>query len=97
MALRVAVRLLRRGADAVRTPSAHFEWCDAAGVLVGFYYFVRTGTARENGLGLRPELTGLGHGPSLVRAGSSMRASRFQPEPLTPLRRGVQRARDRGL
>lgn len=50
--------------------------------LVGFLEFKPADGARELeiGLGLRPDLTGIGLGPSLVAAGSAFARDRWAPE-----------------
>jgi RimJ/RimL family protein N-acetyltransferase len=55
--------------DPVQNPERFFAAHDAAGELVGFYYFETKGDALEIGLGLRPDLTGLGHGAEFLRQG----------------------------
>jgi [ribosomal protein S18]-alanine N-acetyltransferase len=42
---------------------------DADGELAGFFVFKPAGDATEIGLGLRPDLTGLGHGAAFLEAG----------------------------
>ena len=51
-----------------------------SGSLVGFYYFELKGRILEYGLGLRPDLTGRGHGLEFVRAGLEFGRKRFRPE-----------------
>ena len=53
LAVRAAVRLLRRRCRAVRNPERWYEALDEAGALVG-NYFEQKGDALEVGLGLRP-------------------------------------------
>src|SRR5688500_1727888 len=47
----------------------YFEVVDANGELAGFFEFKREFDPMEIGLGLRPDLTGQGLGPTFVRAG----------------------------
>ena len=65
--------------DPVVNPERFFEALDEDGELVGFYYFDEKGDALEIGLGLRPELTGLGLGLEFFRAGLEYGRSRFRP------------------
>jgi ribosomal-protein-alanine N-acetyltransferase len=55
--------------DPVQNPERFFAARDAGGDLVGFYYFEAKGDALEIGLGLRPDLTGLGLGAEFLRQG----------------------------
>jgi RimJ/RimL family protein N-acetyltransferase len=66
--------------EPVRNPERFFSARDADGSLVGFYYFEHKGPVLEYGLGLRPELTGRGHGLEFVRAGLEFGRQRFRPE-----------------
>jgi len=54
-----------------------FAVLDEQGDLVGFFSFERARDAVEIGLGLRPDLTGLGHGEAFVRAGLRFARRRF--------------------
>ena len=63
----------------VENPDRHFAVRDDAGALVGFYYFEQRGDVLEYGLGLRPDLTGLGHGLEFFRAGLEFGRDRFRP------------------
>ena len=66
--------------EPVRSPERYFEARDESGDLVGFYYFERKGDALEYGLGLRPDLTGRGHGLDFVLAGLRFASARFAPD-----------------
>ena len=66
-------------AKPVKNPERFWEARDEAGELVGFYYFERRGPTVKYGLGLRPELTGSGHGLDFVRAGVEFARKRFRP------------------
>jgi [ribosomal protein S18]-alanine N-acetyltransferase len=50
-----------------------------SGKLVAFFEFVIVGAEVEIGLGLRPDLTGLGLGPPLLEAGMASARDRWQP------------------
>ncbi len=50
---------------------------DADGRLAGFFAFKVQGEVADIGLGLRPDLTGKGHGAAFVEAGLRFAASRF--------------------
>ncbi|HET7855082.1 MAG TPA: GNAT family protein [Gaiellaceae bacterium] len=63
----------------VKNPERFWEARDEAGELVGFYYFERKGPTVKYGLGLRPDLTGSGHGLDFVRAGVDFARERFRP------------------
>jgi RimJ/RimL family protein N-acetyltransferase len=67
------------GAEPVLNPERYFAARDADGALVGFYYFEQRGDVLEYGLGLRPDLTGRGHGPAFFRAGLEFGRERFRP------------------
>lgn len=49
------------------------------GELVGFFEFVILGDEVEIGLGLRPDLTGVGLGPAYVEAGLAFARDRWAP------------------
>ncbi len=66
--------------EPVRNPERFFSARDHDGSLVGFYYFELKGPILEYGLGLRPDLTGRGHGLDFVRAGLEFGRKRFRPE-----------------
>ena len=63
----------------VKNPERFYEARDESRELVGFYYFEQRGDALEYGLGMRPDLTGQGHGLEFVEAGLEFARSRFQP------------------
>jgi len=65
--------------EPVRNPERFFAAQDADGALVGFYYYELKGDVLEYGLGLRPDLTGLGHGFEFFRAGLEYGRERFRP------------------
>jgi RimJ/RimL family protein N-acetyltransferase len=69
--------------DPVLNPERFFAGHDEAGVLVGHYYFEQKGDTLEYGLGLRPDLTGLGLGLEFFRAGLAFGRDRFAPESVT--------------
>jgi RimJ/RimL family protein N-acetyltransferase len=66
--------------EPVRNPERFFSACDHDGSVVGFYYFELRGAVLEYGLGLRPGLTGRGHGLEFFRAGLEFGRERFRPE-----------------
>lgn len=49
------------------------------GTLVGFFEFKGEGKSVEIGLGLRPDLTGRGHGLAFLRAGMAFARARYRP------------------
>jgi ribosomal-protein-alanine N-acetyltransferase len=57
--------------EPVRNPE-RFHAVRDEGDIVGFYYFQEKGDAVEIGLGLRPDLTGRGHGLGFVRDGIAL-------------------------
>jgi [ribosomal protein S18]-alanine N-acetyltransferase len=63
--------------EPVHNPERFFAAHDAEGSLVGFYYFERKGDVLEYGLGLRPDLTGHGHGLEFFKAGLKYGRERF--------------------
>ena len=63
----------------VKNPDRFFEARDESGALVGFYYFERSGRTVKFGLGLRPDLTGMGLGLDFVEAGIEFARERFRP------------------
>jgi aminoglycoside 6'-N-acetyltransferase/ribosomal-protein-alanine N-acetyltransferase len=65
--------------ETVKNPERYFSAHDADGLLVGFYYFDLRGDILEYGLGLRPDLTGLGQGLEFFRAGLEFGRERFRP------------------
>jgi RimJ/RimL family protein N-acetyltransferase len=68
------------GHEPVRNPERFYAARDCDGSLVGFYYFEVKAPVLEYGLGLRPDLTGRGHGLEFVRAGLDFGRARFRPE-----------------
>jgi ribosomal-protein-alanine N-acetyltransferase len=50
-----------------------------SGELVAFFEFVNIGDEVEIGLGLRPDLTGIGLGPPLLEGGIAFARDRWQP------------------
>lgn len=60
-------------------PERFFEARDESGAFVGFYYFEEREGALFYGLGLRPELTGQGHGLEFLRTGLEFGRERFLP------------------
>ena len=66
--------------EPVKSPDRFFTAFDEAGSLFGFYYFELRGDALEYGLGMRPELTGHGHGLEFFRAGLEFGRERFRPK-----------------
>jgi RimJ/RimL family protein N-acetyltransferase len=65
--------------DPVLNPERFFEALDEDGSLAGFYYLEEKGDALEIGLGLRPELAGLGLGHEFFVAGLEFGRLRFRP------------------
>ena len=53
--------------DPVLNPERYFGAFDEEGELVGFYYFEPKPPDLDYGLGLRPDLTGQGHGLEFAR------------------------------
>lgn len=60
-------------------PDTKFSVTDNSGTLVGFFEFIRHEDMIEIGFGLRPDMTGNGHGESFVRAGLAFAVKRFNP------------------
>ena len=67
-------------ADPIVNPERHFEARDENDGLVGFYYFEEKPPDLDYGLGLRPDLTGLGLGLEFFLAGLSFARERYRPE-----------------
>jgi RimJ/RimL family protein N-acetyltransferase len=65
--------------DPVLNPERFYEALDDDGALVGNYYFEVKGDALEIGLGMRPDLTGLGLGLEFLQAGIDFGRRRFRP------------------
>jgi ribosomal-protein-alanine N-acetyltransferase len=61
-------------------PNRYFAVEDEAEALVGFFQFDQQGPVVRLGLGMRPELTGAGHGQSFVRAGLEYAWERWGPD-----------------
>ena len=68
--------------DPVLNPERFYEALGEDGSLVGFYYFEEKGDALEIGLGLRPDLTGRGHGLEFFVEGLEFGRRRFRPSRL---------------
>jgi ribosomal-protein-alanine N-acetyltransferase len=66
-------------ADPILNPERFFGARDAAGELVGFYYFEPKPPDLDYGLGLRPDLTGLGLGLDFFRIGLAFVHQRYRP------------------
>ena len=66
--------------EPVRDPARYFAALDEGGSLVGHYYFELRDGVLQYGLGLRPELTGRGHGLEFFRVGLEFGRERFRPE-----------------
>ena len=66
--------------EPVRNPERFHAAHDAEGSVVGFYYFEVKGRVLEYGLGLRPDLTGQGHGLEFFKAGLEYGREQFRPE-----------------
>ena len=66
-------------AEPVLNPERFFGAWDTAGELVGFYYFEPKPPDLDYGLGLRPDLTGQGHGLDFFRAGLAFAHERYRP------------------
>ena len=66
--------------EPVRDPERFHAAHDAEGSAVGFYYFEVKGRVLEYGLGLRPDLTGRGHGLEFFKAGLEYGREPFRPE-----------------
>jgi [ribosomal protein S18]-alanine N-acetyltransferase len=66
-------------ADPVLNPERFFVARDAAGDVVGFYYFEPKPPELDFGLGLRPDLTGRGLGLQFFLAGLAFGRERYRP------------------
>jgi len=66
--------------EPVLNPERFFAALGSDSSLVGFYYFEFADRLLTYGLGLRPDLTGHGHGLEFVRAGLEFGRERFRPE-----------------
>jgi aminoglycoside 6'-N-acetyltransferase/ribosomal-protein-alanine N-acetyltransferase len=66
--------------EPVRNPDRYFAALDETGRLIGHFYFEFENGVLTYGLGLRPGLTGRGHGLEFVRAGLEFGRERFRPE-----------------
>lgn len=65
--------------DPVLNPERYFGAREERGELVGFYYFEPKPPDLDYGLGLRPDLVGLGLGLDFFRAGLEFGRARYQP------------------
>jgi [ribosomal protein S18]-alanine N-acetyltransferase len=64
----------------VTRENRYFSALDEDGSLVGFFEFKHSGgESLELGLGLRPDLTGRGHGLEFLEAGMAFARARFAP------------------
>ena len=68
--------------DPERRKDAYFSVLDR-GDLIGFFQFEARGAALELGLGLRPDVTGMGVGLGFLAAGMGFARERFAPERFT--------------
>jgi len=68
--------------DPVLNPERFYGAVGDDGTLVGFYYLEEKGEAVEIGLGLRPDLTGLGLGAEFLEAGLDLARTRFAGRPI---------------
>jgi len=66
--------------EPVRNPERFFTALDGDGSLVGFYYYEFENGVLTYGLGMRPGLTGHGHGVEFVQAGLEFGRERFRPK-----------------
>jgi RimJ/RimL family protein N-acetyltransferase len=66
--------------EPVKNPERFYAVRDAAGQLVGFYYFELDGEVLKYGLGMRPDLTGRGLGEGFFRQGLEFGRQRFAPK-----------------
>lgn len=66
--------------EPVHNPERFFAARDADGSLVGFYYYELEDGVLTYGLGMRPDLTGRGHGLEFVRTGLEFGRRRFRPK-----------------
>jgi [ribosomal protein S18]-alanine N-acetyltransferase len=69
--------------DPERRKDAYFSAFNEYGSLVGFFQFESDGTTVDVGLGMRPDLTGKGHGIEFLFAGLEFARRRFSPEGFT--------------
>ena len=69
--------------DPVLNAERFFAARDESGALVGHYYFEQKDDTLEYGVGLRPDLTGLGLGLGLFRSGLAFGKERFAPASVT--------------
>jgi ribosomal-protein-alanine N-acetyltransferase len=61
-------------------PERYFAALDPDGELVGFYYFEQKEPDLDYGLGLRPDLVGLGLGLEFFLAGLAYARERYRPQ-----------------
>jgi len=69
--------------DPERRRDVYFSALDDENGLVGFFQFEKTDHTVDVGLGLRPDLTGIGLGVGFVRSGLAFARERFSPERFT--------------
>jgi ribosomal-protein-alanine N-acetyltransferase len=69
--------------DPKRRKDAYFSVRDESGDLVGFFQFEREDKTVDVGLGMRPDLTGMGLGTGYLLAGLQFARDRFSPERFT--------------
>ena len=79
MAVSAAVRLLRRRHRSAGEPGALLRRPRRDGDLIGFYYFEPIPPDLDYGLGLRPDLTGLGLGLEFFLAGLAFARELYRP------------------
>lgn len=63
--------------DPANWQDCYYAVRDGVGTLIGFFCFTRDAQTMEIGLGLRPDLTGRGLGPSFLEAGLTYARERF--------------------
>ena len=69
--------------DAESRRGVYFSALDEGGDLVGFFQFGKRDETVDVGLGLRPDLTGVGVGAGFCRAGLEFAQRRFAPRRFT--------------
>ena len=69
--------------DPERRRGVYFSALDGENGLVGFFQFERTDGSVDVGLGLRPDLTGMGLGEEFVLSGLAFARERYAPERFT--------------
>jgi RimJ/RimL family protein N-acetyltransferase len=60
-----------------KNPERFYSACTEDGAVAGFFYFEERGDAIFYGLGMRPDLTGIGLGATFVNAGLEFAQARF--------------------